>query len=105
MNTDRIKLLSQFYEEDPSDPFNIYALALEYLSHDPEKAAPWFDKVLTEHPNYLPAYYQAAKCHDIRHRRDDAIKILEQGIALATTLNEIKTRGELSSYLEELTFF
>ena len=30
MGTDRIRQLEKFYEEDPLDPFNIYALALEY---------------------------------------------------------------------------
>ena len=30
MNSERIKLLEQYLEDDPSDPFNLYALALEY---------------------------------------------------------------------------
>ena len=104
MNTDRIKTLTSYYAEDPSDPFNIYALAIEYMSGDVNEASHWFDKLLQEHPKYLPAYYQAARCHDIRHQKEEAIKTLEKGIALAAELRENKTRSELMSYLDELTF-
>jgi tetratricopeptide (TPR) repeat protein len=103
MNSDRIKALTQYYEEDPSDPFNIYALAMEYLSIDLDRAQNYFNELLTNHPDYLPAYYQAARCFDLRHQKETAITTLEKGIQLAQKLNDYKTRKELMNYLNEFT--
>ena len=51
--------LLAFYEEDPTDPFNIYALAIEYAKSDSQKAKMYFNLLLNKHPAYLPTYYQA----------------------------------------------
>ena len=37
-NLDRLKLLEQFAADEPKDPFNWYALALEIQEKQPEKA-------------------------------------------------------------------
>lgn len=60
MDNNRLELLLQFYEEDSQDPFNAYALAMEYLNKDTAKAKVYFDTLLDEHPSYLPTYYHAA---------------------------------------------
>ena len=56
MATDRIKQLEKFYEEDPLDPFNAYALALEYLHSEPQKSRLLFESLLQGHAEYLPTY-------------------------------------------------
>jgi tetratricopeptide (TPR) repeat protein len=104
VNSDRIKALTRYYEEDPSDPFNIYALAMEYVSINLDTAQQYFDQLLEDHPKYLPAYYQAARCFDLRHQKEMAINVLEKGILLAQKLKEQKTQNELTNYLNELTF-
>ncbi len=43
MNNHRLDLLLQFYEEDPLEPFNAYALAMEYQNKDIVKALEYFD--------------------------------------------------------------
>ena len=35
---DRLGQLKQFVAEEPDDPFNAYALALEYLKTDPKES-------------------------------------------------------------------
>jgi len=104
VSTDRIKALTQYYKDDPSDPFNSYALALEYMTIDPKEATVWFDLLLEKHAEYLPTYYQAARCYDLCHQKEMAEKILEKGITLASKLGQVKTQNELRSFLDELTF-
>ena len=104
MPTDRIKQLQQFYEEDPGDPFNLYALALEYLKADPAKSREIFEKLLTHHATYLPTYYHAAKLYQDVGQKERATEIYEKGIVLAGELNDLKALRELRSACDELMF-
>ena len=98
--------LLKFYEEDPEDPFNSYALALEYLKHDPAKASHYFDVLLDKHPEYLPTYYHAASFFASMENIKKAEEIYIKGIALALNKNNIKTHQELvrayRGFLDEL---
>lgn len=104
MATERIKQLERFFAEEPGDPFNRYALALEYRHVDPEKARSFFEALLQEHPDYLPAYYHAAQFFQISGDRPKAIRLFEEGISLARKTNDLKTLRELRSALDEMTF-
>ena len=97
MSADRLKQLQKFYEEDPLDPFNLYALALEYLKVDLALSRKHFQLLLANHPAYLPTYYHAAKLfHDTGDR--------EGAIALARKNNDVKTLRELRSAYDEMMF-
>ena len=104
MPTDRIKQLQQFYEEDPRDPFNLYALALEYLKSDATKSIQFFETLLLNHPDYLPTYYHAAKLYQETGDRERAIKVFEDGISLARKVNNPKALRELQSAYDEMMF-
>ncbi len=104
MPSDRIIQLQKFYEEDPGDPFNLYALALEYLKYDPAKARILFVRLLEIHDGYLPTYYHAAKLFQETGDKEKAIAVYESGIALAKKLNDTKTLRELKSAYDELMF-
>lgn len=97
----RLEHLQQFVDDDPDDPFNLYALALEFLKHDVKKAEEIFTKLLSDHPNYLPTYYQAADLFESIGRHELALETLRKGIALATNGKEMKTRSELQTMLDE----
>lgn len=100
----RLEQLRKFAEDDPSDPFNIYALALEYLKSDLLEAEKLFDKLLTDHEFYLPTYYQAAALQEQKGNRASAIQILEKGIGIAKKQNETKTQRELQGVYDELSW-
>jgi tetratricopeptide (TPR) repeat protein len=100
----RLDTLLQFYKDDPSDPFNIYALALEYQKSDRAKAKIYFEKLLTEHPEYVPTYYHAAKLYQDLGDVEKAISTYEKGIAIAKEKNELKAARELQSAYDELMF-
>ncbi len=104
MATDRIRQLEQFYQEDPGDPFNIYALALEYMHSDRQKTAELFDILLDRHADYLPTYYHAAKFFEDNDERDKAIQIYDRGIALARKVNDAKALRELQAAYDEMMF-
>ncbi|GAB4031496.1 tetratricopeptide repeat protein [Spirosoma jeollabukense] len=95
MNTERIQQLIQFVQEEPGEPFNVYALAMEYLNSQPEQARIYFDQLLTEYPDYLPTYYHAAALYAELDQRDRAADLYEKGIKLALAQNNQKTLLEL----------
>lgn len=95
MNADRIDQLTRYVEEEPAEPFNVYALAMEYVNGQPQQARHYFDQLLTEHPNYLPTYYHAASLYADLDERDKAAELYEKGIALARAQDNEKTLQEL----------
>lgn len=106
MENTLLRNLLTFYEEDPEDPFNIYALALEYSKSDAVRAAEFFDVLLAEHPLYLPTYYHAAAFFTMLENFAKADEIYVKGISLALNQNNTKTHQELlrayRSFLDEL---
>lgn len=104
MNSNRLNQLQKFAEDDPDDPFNWYALALEYLHANPEKSLKLLDKLLLEFPDYLPAYYIAATQWASQGDIEKAAAIFRKGVEVAEKQNEPKTAAELRSGLEEITF-
>lgn len=104
MNSERLKMLHQFAEEDPGNAFNWYALALEYQHSDPAQASRLFDKLLVEFETYLPTYYMAATHYAHQGDADKAIRIFQKGITIAHTQGDRKTAGELRSGLDEILF-
>jgi len=96
----RLEQLWQFYVEDPKDPFNLYAYALELSKSDKQKAVHYLNILITNNPDYLPSYYQAAMlCVDVAM---EATPILEQGIRIAKAQNNLKALGELQGLLDNL---
>jgi tetratricopeptide (TPR) repeat protein len=100
MNLERLKLLEQYAREDPNDPFPVYALALEFMKSDPQKAKDLFDKLLTDHPDYLPAYYHAGYLYFTNGDLATAKRILETGAQKLKTSGDMKTLNEIRGLLE-----
>lgn len=104
MSADRLEALIEFYNEDPHDPFNIYSLALEFLKYDIQESKRLFERLLKEHENYIPTYYQAGKVWMDCGDKDGAIRIYEKGIALCRSKGETKALRELQSAYDEMMF-
>jgi len=104
MITYRIKMLKKYLEENPDDPFNIYALALEYLDQDVKISKAYFDKLITNFPDYLPTYYLAANLYLELDDIEEAKKLYNIGIVLANKQGDIDTRNELQNALNTLLF-
>ncbi len=91
----RLQLLYQFLEEDPKDPFNIYALATELLKTNEQEAWKFYNQLLTEHENYVATYYHAAKLQEIFRNKTAAEEIYQKGMVIAKTVGDSKAFTEL----------
>ena len=102
MDQERLKLLEQYVKEEPEDPFNWYALALEVTKLNSSRGMELFEYVLKNHPDYLPSYYHAGNLYLSKGKPDRAKEILQSGIELAKQKGEQKSLGELRSLLDDL---
>jgi tetratricopeptide (TPR) repeat protein len=103
-NLDRIPLLIQFTQEEPENPFNWYALALEYSNSKPRETVLIFDQLLSKNPDYLPTYYTAAVFFAELGELEKAKTIFEKGIMLAQKTNQTKALGELKNKYQNFLF-
>ena len=95
MNTNRISQLQKFIQEEPDNPFLIYALAMEYIGTVPDLTKTLFDQLLKAHPSYLPTYYHAAGLYAEMGQRLRADKIYQNGIDLAKKTKDLHALKEL----------
>ena len=100
--SDRIKQLERFIEEDPQDPFNYYALGLEYAKSEGQKALDIFMQLVAHHKDYIPTYYQLAKLYEQVGQKESAVATYNEGILIATQQKDFKTRQELMAGLQQL---
>jgi tetratricopeptide (TPR) repeat protein len=98
----RIQQLEGFVKEDPDDPFNLYALALEYSKSDVRKAIEIFNQLLNEHADYVPTYYHLGKLYVDISENEKALAVFDAGIKAATDEKNNKALRELQSAREEL---
>lgn len=98
----RIDQLIQFIKEEPDDPFNHYALALEYCKTDETRAKEIFEDLVKNHRQYIPVYYQLAALYARIGQKEKAIQTFNTGIAIAREQQDPKTLRELNAALEEL---
>lgn len=106
MQAERIKFLLEQIASDPEEPFNYYALAIEFKDNHQNTALEYFEKLLLEFPEYLPTYYHAASLYFETNQNKEAKKTYILGIKLAEKLNKEKALRELKSayqmFLDEI---
>lgn len=103
-NLERIKLLKDYCAEEPQNPFNFYALALEYRESEKVEAANLFDFVVLNFPTYLPVYFPAAQFFFENDELKKAKNRFEAGIELAHVLKDEKATKELSNAYQNFLF-
>lgn len=104
MNTERIDSLLQLIQDDPSDPFLKYALALEYATDIQyvAKAIDLLKQLRASHPDYLPLYYQLGTLLKNVGELKEALKIVQQGMQLALDQQKPHVFRELDILKEDL---
>jgi tetratricopeptide (TPR) repeat protein len=93
----RLEQLLDMLEEDPRDPFNLYAVAIEYQEVNPERSKQLFEKLLLEHVEYLPTYYHAAALFADLNDREKALRTYDQGIEIASKQQNQHALRELTN--------
>jgi tetratricopeptide (TPR) repeat protein len=102
MNEQRIKQLEAFILEEPDEPFNYYALAMEYETVIPDRALSILENLVISHPAYLPSYYKLGHFYWEDDELQKALEVFEAGILLAENYNDAKTLSELKSAYQNL---
>ncbi|MGB3849249.1 MAG: tetratricopeptide repeat protein [Tunicatimonas sp.] len=104
MSTDRLEALLGFLQETPDDPFTLYAVATEYRREHPEKALGYYEKLLAEHPTYVPTYYHAAQLYVDLNQPERAEQTYQKGIAEAQKQSDALALRELRSAYDEFLY-
>jgi tetratricopeptide (TPR) repeat protein len=100
----RKQRILEMLAEDPHDSFLRYGLAMEHASAGEwEDAARCFGELLAATPDYVAAYYQAAKALHELHRDDEARQVARDGITAARRKGDEHAAGELEFFLDGLT--
>jgi tetratricopeptide (TPR) repeat protein len=100
---DRVTMLTEILEQNPTDAFARYGLAMEYSnSGEVERALKEFGKLLSFHPDYTAGYFMAAQTLVKAGRADEARKMLGDGIASAQRTGNGHALSEMEGLLAEL---
>ncbi len=103
MEKSRLEFLQELVQNKPDDCFARYGLAMELSkSGRPPEAWQHFEYLLTCHPEYLATYYQAGMFLVRQGRRQEAQKILAQGVEVAQRQANFHAQSELQAALDEL---
>jgi tetratricopeptide (TPR) repeat protein len=100
---DRIAMLKEVLAQNPSDAFARYGLAMEHSkAGETEAALAEFAKLLEMHPDYTAGYFLAAQTLARAERKDEAKKMLNDGIASAIRTRNEHAKTEMEAMLQEL---
>ena len=100
----RLQQLEEFLREEPQNPFNHYAVALEYLKTDPVRAQQLFEHLLQHFPSYLPTYYPLAHLFIEQQQTQKAEEVFARGMQEADRAGDAKTSRELRAAYNDWLF-
>ena len=99
----RRESLLKFLEQDPSDSFTRYAIALEFISEgNTFEGERYLRQTIERDEEYIPAYHQLGQLYAREERNDEAIKAYTDGIAAAIRQGDAHARSEMQQELDEL---
>jgi hypothetical protein len=95
--------LLEMLQEDATDPFLNYGLAMEYVAAKEDDAAvKQFERLFVLAPDYVPAYLQAGQALMRLQRTVEARAVFEAGIATAVRTNDAHAAEEMRGFLMNL---
>ncbi len=101
---DRIALLTQVLEQNPSDAFARYGLAMAHLSDgNIEAALSEFSTIVQQNPDYVPAYQMSAQTLAKQGRTDEALERLHSGISAAKRTGNPHALAEMEGLRDDLS--
>ncbi len=95
-NSDRLVYLKELLAEDPQDSFVKYAIAKEYEKlGDLQTAIEKFEALKEDDPDYVGLYYHLAYIYTEIDETEKALRIYDEGIAVAKAQNDLHALSEL----------
>ena len=102
MSQNRLEQLFRFLEEDPNDPFTLYAIATEYRNTDRQKALEYYEKLLSEHERYVGTYYHAASLYAELGQSEKAEQTYKRGMLISRQEGNLHAFSELQQAYNKL---
>ena len=103
MPANRMEILKNLVEQNPSDSFARYGLAMEYVrAGDLARAVEEFRTLLEFNPDYAAAYFHGGQALEKMGRVADARSTYRKGIEVTTRTGDGHTRSELEGALDLL---
>lgn len=97
----RREVLEGFVAANPNDAFARYGLAMECASQgDTAAAVEHYAKLLAAHPEYVAGYQQYGALLTHLGKKDEARKILSDGIIAARKAGNSHAQSEMETALE-----
>ena len=99
----RLEKLESMYQDDPTDEFVCYGLAMEYRSlerHD--DALGLFESLVSKEPAHVPSFFMMGQMLAEIGKTEDAKLALKSGIAAGREQGNDHAVGEMSEFLATL---
>lgn len=98
-----IRKLATYVKKNPDDSFSKFALALEFKKQgEYKRSRMFFEDILQKDPEYVGVYYHLGKLYEMMDQLADAKKMYKQGITIADSQREDRTKSELEEALAQL---
>jgi len=95
--SERLDKLMAFHEQDPTDTFCTYGIAMEYQkTGDLEAALRWLDRTIEIDSDYAYAHYQRARVLADRGDIDAAQSAIDAGLTAAQHTSDTHAAEELA---------
>ena len=99
---DKLAMLTEILTHNPTDTFARYGLAMEYIAQArTHEGLAEFDRILSENPDYVPAYQMAAQTQASLDPAA-ALDLLHRGIAAANRTGNQHALAEMEALREEI---
>ena len=103
MASTRLDILKSMVEQNPTDRFARYGLAMEYRNTgDLEAAAGEFRALMASSPDYAPAYFHGGQTLERMGRIEEAREVYVKGIEVTTRSGDQHARSEMQGALDLL---
>jgi predicted Zn-dependent protease len=100
----RRQMLEEFVSKKPDDAFSRYGLAIECMNGgDAIAAGTHFRVLIQNNADYVPAYQMYAQLLAREGRKEEAKKVLSNGIAAAARKGNTHAQSEMEALLLELS--
>jgi Tfp pilus assembly protein PilF len=100
MATNRLDILKQMLQQDPTNVFARYGLAMEYAKvGELKQAVSEFRSVISSDAAYVAAYYHCGQALEKLGDVDAARAIYEEGVAASLKKGDVHTRAEIEAAL------
>jgi tetratricopeptide (TPR) repeat protein len=100
---DRLAQLQKMLQQQPTDPFLLYGIAMEHKKRNDSAAAIEFlNRAIQSDPNYSYAYFQRGQVQEQLSDMESAKESYRRGIDVARISGDAHAQSELQGALEML---